>query len=89
MKRDPSKPNLRQVHLIHEELLAELAEKGFRVLAGQIGENITIRNNRYLRNSSVNGVCTGGNMTFHGQMDGVLTLGVVPVGAASALGASL
>jgi hypothetical protein len=36
------------------------------------GRNIVIRNNRYLRNSVVNGVCSGGNMTFHGQMDGVL-----------------
>jgi hypothetical protein len=39
------------------------------------GANITIRNNRYLRNSAVNGVCTGGNMTFHGQIDGALIEG--------------
>lgn len=39
---------------------------------GVSGMNVTLRNNRYLRNSVVNGVCTGGNMTFHGQMDGVL-----------------
>jgi len=39
--KDPSQPNLRQVHLIHSELFAELAAKGFRVSAGQMGENIT------------------------------------------------
>lgn len=39
------------------------------------GRNITIRNNRYIRNSVVNGVCEGGNMTFHGQLDGVLIEG--------------
>jgi hypothetical protein len=37
-------PNLRQVHLIHAELHDELAEKGFVVSAGQMGENITTRN---------------------------------------------
>lgn len=39
--KDPSKPNLRQVHLIHEELLDELSKKGFNVTPGQMGENIT------------------------------------------------
>ena len=39
---------------------------------GLSGINLVLRNNRYLRNSAVNGVCTGGNMTFHGQMDHVL-----------------
>ena len=38
---DPSKPNLRQVHLIHMELYAELQADGFDVSAGQMGENIT------------------------------------------------
>jgi hypothetical protein len=42
---------------------------------GLSGTNVTLRNNRYIRNSTVNGVCTGGNMTFHGQMDGVLIEG--------------
>jgi MOSC domain-containing protein YiiM len=41
--RDPMQPNLRQVHLIHEELFAELAEGGFTVNPGDIGENITTR----------------------------------------------
>jgi hypothetical protein len=39
------------------------------------GNNITIRNNRYIRNSVVNGVCQGGNMTFHGQINGLLVEG--------------
>ncbi|MEQ4208107.1 MOSC domain-containing protein [Actinopolymorpha sp. B17G11] len=39
--RDPSQPNLRQVHLIHAELHEELAEAGFTVAAGQMGENVT------------------------------------------------
>ncbi len=42
---------------------------------GLSGYNVTLRNNRYIRNSVVNGVCQGGNMTFHGQMDGVLIEG--------------
>jgi len=39
--RDPSQPNLRQVHLIHHELLDELAARGLHVLPGQLGENVT------------------------------------------------
>lgn len=39
--RDPSQPNLRQVHLIHSELHAELRGAGFRVVAGEMGENVT------------------------------------------------
>jgi MOSC domain-containing protein YiiM len=38
--RDPTQPNLRQVHLLHAELLTELEAKGFAIGAGQIGENI-------------------------------------------------
>jgi MOSC domain-containing protein YiiM len=41
--RDPSQPNLRQVHLIHAELHDELRETGFEVTPGQMGENITTR----------------------------------------------
>ena len=41
--RDPSQPNLRQVHLIHAELHDELQAAGFRVSAGDMGENITTR----------------------------------------------
>ncbi|GLU48454.1 MOSC domain-containing protein [Nocardiopsis ansamitocini] len=39
--RDPSQPNLRQVHLIHAELHTELATAGFTVAPGDLGENIT------------------------------------------------
>ncbi|MGH2346463.1 MAG: MOSC domain-containing protein [Chloroflexota bacterium] len=39
--RDPSQPNLRQVHLIHAELHEELRADGFTVSAGQMGENVT------------------------------------------------
>jgi MOSC domain-containing protein YiiM len=41
--RDPSQPNLRQVHLIHAELHDELKERGFAVSAGRMGENVTTR----------------------------------------------
>ena len=41
--RDPSQPNLRQVHLIHAELHDELRAGGFAVAAGQMGENVTTR----------------------------------------------
>ncbi len=40
---DPDQPNLRQVHLIHEELFIELKEYGFDIRPGEIGENITTR----------------------------------------------
>lgn len=41
--RDPSAPNLRQVHLIHSELHDELNARGFDVPPGGMGENITTR----------------------------------------------
>lgn len=41
--RDPSQPNLRQVHLVHAELHDILREQGFTVTAGQMGENVTTR----------------------------------------------
>jgi len=37
------KPNLRQVHLIHEELFDELRAAGFTVRTGDLGENVTTR----------------------------------------------
>ncbi|MFJ3308804.1 MOSC domain-containing protein [Streptomyces sp. NPDC086549] len=40
---DPTQPNLRQVHLIHEELFDEVRGAGFRVAPGELGENITTR----------------------------------------------
>jgi MOSC domain-containing protein YiiM len=39
--QDPTRPNLRQVHLIHQELFAEVAAQGFEVKPGELGENIT------------------------------------------------
>ena len=41
--RDPTQPNLRQVHLMHTELFDELRELGFSVIPGQLGENITTK----------------------------------------------
>jgi MOSC domain-containing protein YiiM len=41
--KDPTQANLRQVHLIHEELFAEVLKYGFPVRPGQMGENITTR----------------------------------------------
>src|SRR5437764_10843512 len=35
--------NLRQVHLMHEELFDELRQSGFAVSAGDMGENVTTR----------------------------------------------
>lgn len=39
--RNPAQPNLRQVHLLEKELLDELAESGFALEFGSLGENIT------------------------------------------------
>lgn len=39
----PESPNLRQVHLLHEELLDDLRARGFDVQGGQIGENVLTR----------------------------------------------
>lgn len=43
VRRDPSQPNLRQVHLIAAELHDELAAAGFSVAPGDLGENVTTR----------------------------------------------
>jgi MOSC domain-containing protein YiiM len=40
---DPTQPNLRQVHLIHEELHDALRVLGFVVAPGEMGENVTTR----------------------------------------------
>lgn len=40
---DPTQPNLRQVHLIAAETLAELAGGGFSIQPGDLGENILTR----------------------------------------------
>lgn len=39
--RDPTQPNLRQVHLLHAELFDELYAAGYVVGPGDLGENIT------------------------------------------------
>jgi MOSC domain-containing protein YiiM len=41
--KDPSQPNLRQVHLLHAEFLDELRSAGFELAKGQTGENVTTR----------------------------------------------
>src|SRR3712207_340417 len=43
VKRDPTQPNLRQVHLIHAELHDELLAHGFDLWPGAMGENVTTR----------------------------------------------
>ncbi|MBT3933037.1 MAG: MOSC domain-containing protein [Bacteroidetes bacterium] len=43
VKKDSSRPNIRQVHLIQAELFSELSEEGFSVGPGQLGENITTK----------------------------------------------
>ena len=39
----PHLPNLRQVHLLHEELLEDLRARGFAVEQGDVGENVLTR----------------------------------------------
>jgi MOSC domain-containing protein YiiM len=41
--RDPSQPNLRQVHLLHTELFDAVATHGHHVSPGDLGENVTTR----------------------------------------------
>lgn len=41
--RDPTQPNLRQVHLVHAELHDELRAQGYDVEPGRMGENLTTR----------------------------------------------
>jgi len=41
VRANPDQPNLRQVHLVASELLDEVADAGFTVEPGQVGENIT------------------------------------------------
>jgi MOSC domain-containing protein YiiM len=41
IERDPTQPNLRQVHLFDGEVLDMLAAEGFGVSPGALGENVT------------------------------------------------
>jgi MOSC domain-containing protein YiiM len=43
MRRDPTQPNLCQVHLFAAEMLDELATTGFHIAPGELGENILTR----------------------------------------------
>ena len=43
MAKEPTAPNLRQVHLIHSELFDDLAAVGYAVEPAQLGENVTTR----------------------------------------------
>ena len=59
--KDPSQPNLRQVHLLHEELLTELQARGFAVSPGHMGENITTRGVNLLELSAGTRLLLGGD----------------------------
>jgi len=41
VRKDPTQPNLRQVHLMHTELFDELRASGFAIEPGDLGENVT------------------------------------------------
>ncbi len=41
VRRNPSDPNLRQVHLLQSELFDEVAQNGHPLRAGDMGENVT------------------------------------------------
>ena len=43
VRKDPTAPNLRQVHLLHEELFDALHASCFDVRPGALGENVTTR----------------------------------------------
>ena len=44
--KEPYRPNLRQVHMVEEELILDLNALGFCIAAGDLGENITTRHVR-------------------------------------------
>src|ERR1700716_3748402 len=41
LRKDPTQPNLRQVHLMHADLFHKLRAKGFSDQPGYLGENVT------------------------------------------------
>lgn len=43
VRRDPTQPNLRQIHLMHAELLERVTGLGYDVRPGALGENVTTR----------------------------------------------
>ena len=58
--KDPTQPNLRQVHLIHAELFDLLQAKGYTVAPGEMGENVTTSGVDLLN------LPTGARLTFEG-----------------------
>lgn len=40
VRRDPSQPNLRQVHLLHKEVFDEARSMGYELAPGDLGENV-------------------------------------------------
>ena len=54
VREDPTRPNLRQVHLIHSELFEELKPAGYELYPGAIGENVTTRGLNLLESSGRN-----------------------------------
>ena len=58
--KDPSAPNLRQVHLIASETLRELRANGFDVHPGDLGENVTTEGVEWTK------VLTGTRVLFDG-----------------------
>ncbi|ANS79048.1 MOSC domain protein [Serinicoccus hydrothermalis] len=40
VRRDPTQPNVRQVHLVHAELFAEAERHGYALGPGDLGENV-------------------------------------------------
>lgn len=53
------------------------------IYLGGSGRNVVIRNNVFAYNSALAGVCSGGNLTVHGQWDGMLIEGNTVVQAAA------
>ena len=43
IRKNPDQANLRQVHLIHAELLDEMVDHGYVLAPGALGENVTTR----------------------------------------------
>ena len=43
VEKDPTQPNLRQVHLVMSELIDEVNEAGHELTPGQLGENVTTK----------------------------------------------
>jgi MOSC domain-containing protein YiiM len=43
VRRDPTQPNLRQVHLLQSEVFDELVARDHAVFPGDLGENVTTR----------------------------------------------